>query len=265
MCAFQFTVAEDADDLAACCPGYRDVFEFGFEVVRQDDECGQLVGIDEERNALDIVFFGVGEGERFKNDVLRRDVAHGELFEEAASYVSGLEVALTVQKVVGHVSIPSVNLFSDAAPLFRIVVAIGKKATETVDATRKGFVTVAKTEANTASPAPVSLSAKGANATFHRDCCNQGHHASPTSRLELERAFWRKIGPDESDRVVLNAEGIDQFCAHIKKLSPIDKERRGALSPDFVRVESAHYHLKLVGAQERGVPGTVGGAPTRHR
>jgi len=64
MLAFQFAVGEDAHDLARCHPRNSHVFAVRFNVVRQNHKCGKLVGIDKQRDALDVFFFGIDQTER---------------------------------------------------------------------------------------------------------------------------------------------------------------------------------------------------------
>jgi len=219
MFAFEFAVAEDPDYLAACGPRHGDVFKVGLQVVRQDDEGGELVRIDEESDALDIVLLGIGETKRFKNHELGGDVAHGKLLEEPASDICGFEVTLTVQEVVGHVPIPSAYLFTDSAAFIGIFIAMGEEATEAVDATRERFVAVAEPQANPAAPATIGLAVECTDPTFLRDCSDERHYASPPACLELEHTFGGRIAPNESDGMVFETEGIDQFRSHGVKLA----------------------------------------------
>ena len=131
MLPFQFAIGEDAHDLAACAPRNRHIFQIGFGIVRQNHQRGELVRIDEQRDTLDVVVLRIGSIKRFHNDVLRRDVAHGQGFKEASGDMRILQVSLAVQEIVGKMSVaPSCDLFADAPSFFGMVIPIGEEMAE---------------------------------------------------------------------------------------------------------------------------------------
>ena len=225
MLPLQFPVGENADDLACCSPRHGNILQLRFQVICQDDKGGKLFGIDEEGDALNVVVVGISESERFKNNILGMDVTHRKAIKEAASYVGALEIAFTVQEVIGEPAVPLRDLFSHPAALFGAFVTIRKETAETVDTAGKSLVTVAEPETNSATPAAIGVTIEGADPSFHRDRCKEGHDASPTTGFELQRTFGHRICPHQRDWMGFEVKGIDEFRSHAVNLSRATRSR----------------------------------------
>ncbi len=213
MLSIQFAIGEDAHDLAACAPWNCNIFKIGLRIVRQNHECGELVGIDEKRDALDVFLFGFRKVKRLHDDVLRRNVAHWHGFKETAGDICILEVALTVREIVRKVSVaPSCGLFPHAVSFFGMVIPSGEEMAEPVDASGEGLVAVAEPETHAAAPAPISLAVEGSDPPFGGDRGKHGYYTPPSTRFELYCPLPCRVRPREGDRMRLQPDSAHQFA-----------------------------------------------------
>src|ERR1019366_10359972 len=110
-------------------------------VVGQNHEGGKSLGIDEKCDALDVFLLGVGKVKRLHDDVLRRNVAHGNHSQEAFRSVGTLQVVLALLEIVRQsAAAPNVHLPADSPAFFGQLVAVGKEPAEAFYAAGKVFI-----------------------------------------------------------------------------------------------------------------------------